>query len=283
MQRTLAKVAAGAVAVLALTPSVSLAAAKNPAKGRVYAVLGCSVLTKVNFDASDNAILQVFRAAKKQFAKAATYDSQYRELVTASTNVERATNQGNDSLLTDALTTIVVDCAFVGVDLAAAWGATTPAAPPPSTPPTVAPKSTVAPAQTVPPVNSAPRSDPRNSAYNNDLPTQNDFAPFNFPIPGDFVRITSTLPGRTYGSTQVETTGSQLAIFEQGCKDIGWPVLEKIDSKPLLVDGQSLNAGALACRSLDGGGAGAPAPWKIEIYIYSANGKSVFNINMKRA
>ena len=276
LKATAASAAAIAIVGLGVTPAH---AARNPAKGRSVAATGCRILAAVDLDQSDSVILRGFRSAKVQFKRAATFDSQYNSLALAVLDVERSVQNGNRQQLKDGLATLVIDCLGVGIDLNRAWGATTAAAPPP--PPPAAPPPPPA-APLAPVVNNAPRNDPRNTAFNADLPNQNEGAPFNFPIPSDFRPIVSTLPGRTYRSLQVETVGSQLSLFEQGCQGIGWPVIDRADSRPILVDGQSINGGALICRSHDGGRAGEPAPWRFEIVIFAQNGASIFNIQMKR-
>jgi hypothetical protein len=282
MKQALKKVTAGMAAGIAIATVSALpaSAARNPAKGRSVAASGCRILASVDLDRSDASILRGFRAAKVQFKKAATYDTQYNDLVRAVQNIEASVQNGNKQQLRAGLGILIDDCNGVGIDLQEAWGGGAVAsAPPPAAPPAAPPP----PAGPLPPVvNTAPRRDDRNSAFNNDLPTQNEGAPFNFPIPSDFRPIPSSLAGRTYRSLQVETVGSQLALFEQGCQGIGWPVIDRADSRPILVDGQSINGGALVCRSHDGGRPGEPAPWRFEMVIFAQNGASIFNVVFKR-
>ncbi len=264
------------IALIATASAAGTAeAASKASQARTAVISGCRTLGRA--DITSARFVRDVKTARVQFAKAFSLDAQWRDLLNATDDTIDGFTSGDGELAGEGVQVLVSECQVVRVDFEAKWvsqlqiyqsrqqpAATTPAT---TRPPAVAP---------------APRADPRNTANNANLPAQNEGVPFNFPVPTDFEQIVSTLPGRTFRSKGQESTGGQLAVFEQGCKDIGWPIIERVDNQAYVLDGVAGTSAGIVCRSPDGGGAGQPAAWRLRVLIVTVEGRQVFNLWLTR-
>jgi hypothetical protein len=247
-------------------------AASRASQARTAGVAGCRTLGRSDITAGR--FLRDVRSARVQFVKAANLDGRWISLVEGSDDTIDGFSSDDGDLAGEGVRTLILGCQSLRVDFAAKWLSQL----------EIYEARQAAPAATAPPqvAAPAPRADPRNTATNPNLPLQNEGVPFNFPVPADFEPVASTLAGRTFRSKGVESTGAQLLVFERGCRDIGWPIIEKSDNQPYVLDGVASTGAGLVCRSPDGGGTGQPAPWRLRIVIVTVENRQVFNLWLTR-
>ena len=252
--------------------SVPAHAASRASQARTAGVTGCRTLGRA--DITTGRFTRDVRSARVHFVKAANLDSRWRMLVHGADDTIDGFDTGDGDLVGEGVETLILGCQSLRVDFAAKWLSQL----------EIYEARQAPPAATAPPVVAAPapRADPRNTANNPNLPLQNEGVPFNFPVPADFEPVASTLAGRSFRSKGQESTGAQLAVFERGCRDIGWPIIEKSDTLPYVIDGVASTGAGIVCRSADGGGTGQPAPWRLRVVIVTIDNRQVFNLWLTR-